>query len=71
MACVNPDGTITPTAKSLLQGLTEPLAPETIASKLGVPLFRVRSSLRELETAGLVSEAEGLFRTTEKGRGLI
>jgi predicted transcriptional regulator len=70
MACVNPDGTITTTAKSLLQSLANPLTPEEIAAKIGVPLFRVRSSLRELEGAGLVSESEGRFRTTDKGRQL-
>jgi predicted transcriptional regulator len=71
MACVNPDGTITPTAKSLLQTLEKPLSPEEIGAKIGVPLFRVRSSLRELESAGLVSEAEGRFRTTDEGRKLV
>ncbi len=70
MACVNPDGTITPTAKALLQSLESPLTPEEIAAKIGAPLFRVRSSLRELAGADLVSESEGRYRTTDKGREL-
>jgi len=68
MACVNDDGSITPTAKALLQSLESPLGPEAIAAKAGAPLFRVRSSLRELQAAGFVSESGGLFRTTELGR---
>ena len=71
MACVNADGTITPTAKALLQSLESPLGPEAIAAKIGVPLFRVRSSLRELQAAGFVVESGGLFRTTDEGRAKI
>jgi predicted transcriptional regulator len=71
MACVNADGTITPTAKALLQNLESPLGPEAIAAKIGVPLFRVRSSLRELAVAGFVVESDGLFRATDKGRARI
>jgi predicted transcriptional regulator len=71
MACVNADGTITPTAKALLQSLESPLGPEAIAAKIGVPLFRVRSSLRELAAAGFVVESDGLFRATDEGRAKI
>jgi predicted transcriptional regulator len=71
MACVNPDGTITSTARSLLQNLENPLSPEDIAGKIGAPLFRVRSSLRELAGAGLVAESGGLFQTTDQGRKLV
>jgi DNA-binding IclR family transcriptional regulator len=71
MACVNADGTITPTAKALLQSLESPLGPEAIAAKIGAPLFRVRSSLRELQAAGFVSESGGLFRMTDQGRTKI
>jgi DNA-binding IclR family transcriptional regulator len=71
MACVNADGTITATAKALLTSLESPLGPEAIAAKIGAPLFRVRSSLRELQAAGFVSESGGLFRTTDQGRAKI
>ena len=54
MACVNPDGTLTPSARKILEALTSASRPEAIAVATGVPLFRVRSSLRELEAAGLV-----------------
>lgn len=68
MACVNADGTITLTAKALLRSLESPLGPEAIAAKIGAPLFRVRASLRELQTAGLVAESGGQYRTTDAGR---
>ncbi|MBN2264502.1 MAG: hypothetical protein JW775_01685 [Candidatus Aminicenantes bacterium] len=71
MACVNADGSITPTAKALLQSLEKPLGAEAIAAKVGAPLFRVRSSLRELLAAGFVAESEGLYTTTEAGRAKI
>lgn len=71
MGCVNADGTISPTAKALLQSLESPLGPEAIAAKIGAPLFRVRSSLRELQAAGFVSESGGLFQTTDQGRAKI
>lgn len=68
MACVNADGTITPTAKALLQSLETPRGAEEIAAALGLPLFRVRSSLRELAEAGLVAAEGDHYRTTEEGR---
>ena len=71
MACVNADGSITPTAKALLQSIESPLGPEAIAAKIGAPLFRVRASLRELQAAGFVAESGGLFRTTDEGRTKI
>jgi predicted transcriptional regulator len=67
MACVNDDGSITPTAKALLKSLDSPLGPEAIAAKIGAPLFRVRASLRELQAAGFVAEADGLYRATDQG----
>jgi len=71
VACVNADGTVTPTAKALLRSLETPLGPEAIAAEIGAPLFRVRSSLRELQAAGFVAESGGLFRATEAGRAKI
>jgi len=71
MACVNADGSITPTAQALLRSLESPLGPEAIAAKIGAPLFRVRASLRELQAAGFVAESEGLFRATDAGRAKI
>jgi len=71
MACVNPDGSITETAKALLRVLESPLAPEEIAQKVGQPLFKVRSSLREMTGAELIKDEGGKYIVTEKGKEKI
>ncbi|MGD0273781.1 MAG: hypothetical protein ABSB96_08645 [Gaiellaceae bacterium] len=38
-----------------------------VAAKIGMPLYLVRSGLREMIAAGLVSEAGERFGQTEKG----
>jgi Mn-dependent DtxR family transcriptional regulator len=68
MACVSADGTITPTAKALLKILEAPLGVEEIAARLGSPLFKVRSSLRELAAAGLVAVQSDKYQATEEGK---
>ena len=69
MACIDPDGTLTVTAKFLMKALGKsPLPPEEIAKALGEPLFRVRGNLRELAGADLIEEKDGLFYLTEAGR---
>jgi predicted transcriptional regulator len=68
MACVNADGTITATAKALLKGLETPLTAEEVSGRLGQPLFRVRSSLRELVEAGFVKAQGDRYQVTEEGK---
>jgi DNA-binding IclR family transcriptional regulator len=68
MACVNPDGTVTPSAKAILAALQKDAAPEQIAAEASLPLFRVRSALRELAEAGLVAPVEARYSLTEEGR---
>lgn len=69
MACINPDGTITGSAKDLLRVIIgEPLTPEEISKQLGQPLFKIRSSLREMVSAGLVNEEGDQYIITEKGK---
>jgi predicted transcriptional regulator len=67
MACVNPDGTISESAKNLLRIIKVPLLPEEISKQVAQPLFKVRSSLREMKAAELVEEKNGKFIITEKG----
>jgi predicted transcriptional regulator len=71
MACVNPDGTISESAKALLNIVQNPLTPEDISKQVGQPLFKVRSSLREMVQAELVKEEDGKFSITEKGKEKI
>jgi predicted transcriptional regulator len=68
MACVNPDGTLSPSATALLKSLETPLGTEEIAARLGSPLFKVRSSLRELVAAGLVEVREDKYIASEEGK---
>jgi predicted transcriptional regulator len=68
MACVNADGTVTATAKALLKSLETPLSAEEIAGRLGLPLFRIRSSLRELTEAGFVVIQGDKYQVSEEGR---
>jgi predicted transcriptional regulator len=46
-------------------------SPEEIAKDTGLPLFRVRSGLRELTQAGLANQKEDEYTLSEKGAGLI
>jgi len=71
MACVNPDGTITASATAILTALRSATTAEQVASLTGLPLFRVRSALRELLGAGLVVMEDGAYRLTEAGRARI
>lgn len=71
MACVNPDGTVSESARALLKIVENPLTPEEISEQVGQPLFKVRSSLREMSQAELVREEEGKFTITEKGKEKI
>ncbi|MFY8106111.1 MAG: hypothetical protein ACOVKO_04280 [Elstera sp.] len=79
MPCLNPDGTLTQTARALLSGLeAESCAAPALATQTGLPLWRVRASLRELRGHDLVevamSEAEGddaPHRLTETGREVL
>ena len=69
MGCIDPDGTLTLTAKFLIKTLGEwPLPPEDIAKVMGEPIFRVRGNLRELTGADLIQEEGGLYSLTNEGR---
>ena len=70
MACVNPDGSLSESGRKLLTALAEPLTPEEISRKTGQPLFKVRSSLREMVDAGLITEENGGYTVTEQGQQL-
>ena len=72
MACVSPDGRPTENGFSMLKAIArEALSPEDVAEATGLPLFRVRSGLRELEAAGLALGSEGRYRASDKGREMM
>ncbi len=71
MACINPDGTLAPSAIQVLREAEQPKTAAELAQISGLPLFRVRSSLRELVQAGLLREDGDHFVLTESGRAKL
>ena len=67
MACVNPDGTLTASATAILRAMKSSVAPNQIAESTNLPLFRVRSGLREIVAAKMATEHDGLFEITSLG----
>jgi predicted transcriptional regulator len=72
MPCVSPDGKPTTNGMATLKALRNAvLSPEEIAVKTGQPLFRIRSGLRELKSAGLVEETEDKYKLSKMGEAAI
>jgi len=67
MACINPDGTLTPSAKKVLFALRTPGTQSDVADLTSMPMYRVRVSLRELIEAGFLEEKNVGYKATEKG----
>jgi predicted transcriptional regulator len=72
MACVSPDGKPSESGTRMLRSLQAgPKSPEEVALETGLPLFKVRSGLRELSQADLVVEKTGRYEITGKGTALV
>ena len=72
MACISPDGKPTESGTKMLRALKSGLGfPEEIAKDAGLPLFRVRSGLRELTEAGLATQRDDKYEVTDKGTQLV
>lgn len=67
MACINPDGSLTRPGRALLTALQRPVDLARASSDSGIPLYRVRSVIRELLEAGLVSVEGELYKITGPG----
>ncbi len=68
MACISPDGKPTASGAKMLRALKAKAGPaEEVAQKAGLPLFRVRSGLRELTQAGLISQKGEKYELSAKG----
>jgi DNA-binding IclR family transcriptional regulator len=68
MACVSPDGKPTESGTKMLGALQAGLkSPEETAQETGLPLFRVRSGLRELTQAGLADQSGEKYKLSPKG----
>ncbi len=72
MACISPDGRPTESGAKLLRSLkASPKPPEETSRDTGLPLFRVRSGLRELAQAGLVEQKGDSYEISAKGAELL
>ena len=72
MACISPHGKPTESGSKMLRALQAGLgSPEEVANKAGLPLFRVRSGLRELTEAGLAKQKGDKYELSEEGAKLI
>lgn len=69
MACINPDGTLTMIAASVLGtlGARGPMVAADLARESGVPLYRVRATIRETGRALLIAPADGGAAETADG----
>ena len=68
MACINPDGTLSPTAQAVISALRTPSLVEDLGRVTGLPVYRIRSTIRDLIEAGLVNEKDGKYQLTESGK---
>jgi predicted transcriptional regulator len=68
MPCVKPDGTLEPMAQAIIRALRSPRTAEGVCEHLRLPLYRVRSTMRELAEAALVAETNGVYALTDTGR---
>jgi predicted transcriptional regulator len=72
MPCIDDSGNLSDSGKALLSALSkEQLDVKTISSQIGVPLFKVRSSIRELVEAGLIQESNEKYSLTEEGKNFL
>jgi len=72
MACIGSDGKPTITGIKVLRAVNSGFkTPEEIARDTGRALFRVRSGLRQMVKAGLVSQDDDSYAISGKGKSLI
>jgi len=71
MACISPDGKPTASGAKMLRALkSKPGSAEEVSQSAGLPLFRVRSGLRELAQAGLANPKGDKYELSPKGSEL-
>lgn len=72
MPCVSPDGKPTESGLKMLGALKAGnKVAEDIAAATGMPLYRVRSGLRDMVEAGYATENDGAHSLTDKGATAI
>ena len=71
MACVNASGETTEAARQILSAMLEVSPLSQVAARTGMPLYRIRSAMREFSEAGLAVESGDGWKATETGRKAI
>ncbi len=71
MACINADNTLTETAKNILRTLMTGSTVEETAKIMYLPVFKIRSSIRELVNAGFITETANGLTITEKAKEVL
>jgi len=67
MACINSDGTLSRPGRAILEAMRQPAPLDQVSAGSGVPLYRVRSVIRELTDAGLAVVNGEIYTVTGKG----
>ena len=67
MPCKDSSGELTSIARKILNVMAGGASLSEVAEKTGLPLYRVRSAVRELAEAGLAEEKEQTYVLTEAG----
>lgn len=67
MVCLPSDDILGSTGVSVLLTLTTPTAIEDVAQKTGLPLFRVRGTVRRLLEAGFTQQVGQMYEITSAG----
>ncbi len=72
MPCVSPDGKPTDSGMNMLRAVRDgKQTPEDMATATGMPLYRVRSGMRELLEARLLVQSDDTVSLSEQGRSLL
>ncbi|MBN1880395.1 hypothetical protein JW823_09825 [bacterium] len=71
MACINPDGSLSAVALLMLDYLREPHTETDIVQRAAQPVYRIRSSLRELADSGLVELTGRYWSITARGTDIL
>ena len=67
MACLPSDDILGSTGVSVLLTLHTSTTLEDVAQRTGLPLFRVRGTVRRLMEAGLTRQVDGMYQITAAG----
>ena len=67
MVCLPSEDVLLSSGVSVLLVLTNPATLEDVAKQTGLPLFRVRGTVRRLMEAGLAHKVKGMYEITTRG----